>query len=175
MIDQSSSRCGIHWPLSSGEGSMLPGIVERLKKEMTALAPKSTEINIVAPSDRQNRYGAPRCMSYQHTSSLCSCELNLSSSHSLSAEVKAWIIEFQTVNLQLNFLLLINIPSLINKLSRPHRLYYELWVTLWPLPVSSEDTRKLIHAPWCATRPLYWLLISTPRHDACIINSSCMH
>jgi actin-related protein len=37
----------------SGGSTLLPGIAERLKKELIALAPSSTEINIIAPPERK--------------------------------------------------------------------------------------------------------------------------
>ena len=37
----------------SGGSTMFPGIVERVDKEITALAPSATKIKIVAPSDRK--------------------------------------------------------------------------------------------------------------------------
>jgi actin-related protein len=37
----------------SGGNTMLPGISDRLKKEITALAPSTTEVNVVAPPERK--------------------------------------------------------------------------------------------------------------------------
>jgi actin beta/gamma 1 len=37
----------------SGGNTMFPGISERLKKELTALAPQNTNINVIAPTDRK--------------------------------------------------------------------------------------------------------------------------
>eukprot|EP00128_Syssomonas_multiformis_P001658 Colp12_sorted_trinity150504_noHs@6258 len=38
----------------SGGSTMFPGITDRMQKEMTALAPSNTKVNIIAPPERKN-------------------------------------------------------------------------------------------------------------------------
>jgi len=61
MLSNSISKCSTEIQSNlydnivlSGGNSMIPGFTERMHKELTALAPADTKINIIAPADRIN-------------------------------------------------------------------------------------------------------------------------
>eukprot|EP00128_Syssomonas_multiformis_P001662 Colp12_sorted_trinity150504_noHs@6256 len=54
VLSLHASGCTTGTVLGSGGSTMFPGITDRMQKEMTALAPSNTKVNIIAPPERKN-------------------------------------------------------------------------------------------------------------------------